>query len=337
MKRLIDLTGPSLGRRSVLAGMTATAALAGSRGRAAAEVYKFVIIGKDGWLFPIWDTLRFTDVPNMRAVTGLINTTVKTLKRAGIDTVLLMTPAKSRIYREFLPPDQQIAPSVLPRYRMILDALRPSGAVIPDVETLLTNFRKISQDRDLLFFKFDTHWTPVAAGVTATEIAKLVNANLHLPPSATPGTKLSLPVSLTDDSGDLADMLAPADRAKYPPEPYRNWQASDADADLLETDTADVAVIGNSYMNPKWNFAPLLSNQLARPVTLVWKVHSFGPYTALLSYLNGDIFKKQRPKVLVWEFHEVDMQTPINAPGVWGENMMTEAAFTANLHKALGA
>lgn len=315
--------------------MTAAAILAGSPGSASAAVYKFVVIGKDGWLFPIWDTLHYTNVAGIKTVTGFVNTAVGILKHAGIDTVVAVTPAKSRIYRDFLPPDQSMAPSVEPRYRMVLDGLRGSGAVVPDLEALLTNFRKVSADRDLLFFKFDTHWTPVGAAVSATEIAKQINDKLHLPPSAAPGTKLGMPVTLMNDSGDLSDMLALADQAKYPPEPYRVWQATDTDEDMLETDTADVAIVGNSYMHPKWNFAPVLSNQLARPVSLVWKVHSFGPYSTLLSYLNGDVFKKQRPKVLVWEFHEVDLQTLCSDSGIWGQNAMPEAAFLSNLQKAL--
>jgi alginate O-acetyltransferase complex protein AlgJ len=335
LRKELSHTPPGLGRRHVLAGVTAAAALAGSHGIAAAAVYRFVVIGKDGWLFPIWDSLHYIDQAMIKTVTALVTTTVAILKRAGIETVVMMTPAKARIYQEFLPSDQRMARDVEPRYRIMLDALRQSGAIVPDIAALLTNYRR-SQPADLLFFKFDTHWTPLAAAVAASDVAKQILSKIPLPSSPTPGTQLGPPVMLEDPSGDLANLLQPAVAAKYPPESYRTWKVVEADSGLLDDDAADIAAVGNSYLHPRWNFAPVLSNQLGRPVALVWKVHSFGPYATLLSYLNGDVFKKQRPKVLVWDLHEIDLQTSPTDPDIWGQNAMAPAVFLSSLQQALG-
>ena len=132
--------------------------------------------------------------------------------------------------------------------------------------------------------------------------------------------------------------MPPADAAKYKLESYplRAVLGGAGSNALLEDDAADVVVIGNSYMQPRFGFASMLSNQLNRPVTLVWKVHQYGPYQTLLSYFGSESFRRKRPNVIVWNFHETDMIIPSDRKDGWGQNVIAPQAFLDGVRKAVG-
>ena len=142
---------------------------------------------------------------------------------------------------------------------------------------------------------------------------------------------------LQQPRNDLTEALPRPDRAKYPLQRYPIHQpvASQGSAALVEDDTADVAVVGSSYMHPSYNFAAMLSNQLGRPASLHWKVHSYGPYRTLLEYLASPGFKRSRPKTLVLSLHEVDLNSAPDSDA-WSEPMDTPSYLTA-MRRALGS
>ncbi len=324
-----------LSRRTAMAGMGAAMAGVMSSRPASAEIVDFVVIGKDNWLFAVYDEARHMDMGRLRSVTQNINDAVAVLKKAGIETVISLTPAKSRIYREFLPADYQYIPDVEKRYATALDLLSKPGTLVPDLATFMLSLRKTNPDV-LYFLKADTHWTGDGAEPCAAELAKQIKAKLHLPPSAQPGTQLGPVIVAKQGSNDLAEGLPDAQAAKYPPQTFHVHQPAQA-AGLLDDDTADVLLVGNSYMQPKYGFAPMLSNQLNRPVSLVWKVHQSSPYKTLLGALGSDRFRKQRPKLLVWDFQETDMVAPPDEAGTWGPNALKAEAFQTQLRSVVGA
>ena len=107
-------------------------------------------------------------------------------------------------------------------------------------------------------------------------------------------------------------------------------------AGLLEDDSADVAIVGNSFVQPKYGFQAFLSNQMNRPVSLAWRGNNFGPYFTLVEYLKSPQFKRQRPKMLLWMQLEFDMQNMPNSSS-WGQNAMTPDAFLGEVRTAVGA
>lgn len=317
-------------RRMLIAG-AAAGAVVGAPPRASAAIDGFVIIGKDDWLFPVFDDLRRLDVARLRSVTQLIIESVAILKRGGIETVLSVTPAKSRIYRDYLPGDYQFAPEVEKRYSMALDLFTKQGILAPDLSTVLLNLRK-SQPDVALFFKADTHWTGAGAEPAAIELATQIKAKMRLSPSARPGTVLGPVTTLRQAGNDLSEQLPDALAAKYKPQSYTVHQPVAAGG-LLGDDAADTLLVGNSFMQPKYNFASMLSNQIGRPVSLVWKVHQASPYRTLLGALSG----KPKPKLLVWDFQETDMVAGPDESNIWGPNAMAGDAFLAELRKTVGA
>lgn len=322
-----------LGRRGLLAGGVAACLLPAA---ARAAIVNMCVIGTDGWLFPAFDEVRRSDLALVRRTAQFVNEAVGVLRMAKIETVVSFTPAKSRVYREFLPSDFKWSPDAEKRYGVALEELRRSNTLVPDQATMFAEARK-QAPAELLFFKADTHWTAPGAAKSATLLAGAIKEKMHLPPASGPGIKLAAATSVLQERNDLAALLPTPDQSKYPFQSYMVRKPAETNGGgLLAADAADVIVMGNSFMQPAYGFANLVSEQLDRPVSLLWKVHQFSPYYNMLTYLGSDAFKKQRPKLIVWNFAEVDMETPSNNPGAWGDTVMPPATFMTNLHKALG-
>ena len=327
-----DRTLTGLTRRLVLGAAAASAASLLARPASAATP---VIIGQDGWLFPIWDEAGFIDPKIITNVLGVVNTAIDAFHKAKIEVAICLLPAKSRVYADFLPPGHKTSPAIEQRYATALKGLSASGPIIFDQAAFFQACRNVAPGTDL-FFKADTHWLPVGAASAAAEMANQIRAKGHLPPSAQPGVTLSQPVTAVQDHNDLAALLPAGDRAKYPDERYLTRDlVADSGAGLLEDDAPDTVVVGNSFMQPAYGYAVSLSSELQRPVGLAWRVHQFSPYWTMLDYLKSPAFTKRRPNLVVWTFHEVDINTPIASKDVWGDTAMTGADFLAALRTIL--
>ena len=130
-----DGSATRLGRRAVLAGGAAASLLfPGPQARAA--IVNMCVVGTDGWLFPAFDEVRRSDLALVRRTAGQVNDAVAVLKAAKLDVVLSFTPAKSRVYREFLPADFKWSPDAEKRYSVALEELRRPGTLVPDQATM---------------------------------------------------------------------------------------------------------------------------------------------------------------------------------------------------------
>jgi alginate O-acetyltransferase complex protein AlgJ len=328
----------SLPRRALLAGL-GTAAFASHRQAAAAPTpVNGIVIGKDGWLFAQWDAMGIVDLQRVRRVTGMINEAIGIFRRAGIETAISLTPSRARVYRDMLPAGLSISNAADQRYSQAARELQGANVLVPDFSTLFTRLRT-AQPNQQLFFKADTHWTPAGAEAAAGEMARSIRERFRLPPSAKPGARLAQPVRMQHVT-DLASLLPAAERSKYEGEPFNVRQESavtGAGASLLDEDTADVTVVGNSYMHPRYGFALALSSGLQRPVSLTWNVHGNGPYRTMLNYLQGDTFRRAKPALIVWNFHELDLETTSDRRDVWRANAMPQADFLAAIRTAVGS
>ena len=332
-------SAPILSRRMALRGFGA-GALALAAGRPAhADIEGLVVVGGDGWLYPVWDEVRRFDMARFTTATKVINEAVAILKKGGIETVISLTPVKSRIYREFLPKDFQWIPATEKRYQLALDTLRAPGTLVPDLATTLLNARKASPT-DQFFFKTDTHWNPLGAEMCAIQVSKEMLAKFKLPASSKPGTQLGDYMDMIQSKNDLFDQLPAAEKPKYGRERYKIRKEGTGNGDaasLLEDDSADVELVGNSYTQPKYGYSQSLSKGLNRPVGLTWRVHQFGSYAILLEYFKTAAFKANKPKVIIWDFEEIDMEGPPDIKDFYGEHAMSSDAFLSAVHKAAGA
>jgi alginate O-acetyltransferase complex protein AlgJ len=322
-----------LSRRAMLAALPAATLAAAGSGAMAAEIVNGVIIGRDGWLFAIYDALREARPPLYRRVLGVFGDAVRTLKAGGIETALVLLPARSRVYEDMLPADLVVQAEARARYPTMVQDFGQAGALVPDLAAAMLLARK-ANPTTLLSMRGDTHWTGEGAAVAATEMARQIQARFKLPASPRPGVQLGAPVE-TDQSYDLVRLLPAQRRGQYPDQTYFVRQPVQSGGLVAEDEAADVAVVGNSYMQPRYGFANLLSNQLNRPVSLTWDVNTVGPYAMMLRYLGSAAFKQQRPKLVVWTLQELDVDVPPERPDVWGQNAMKPEVFQAEIKRLL--
>jgi len=296
-----------------------------------------VIIGRDGWLFSIWESSDRVDQSAMREVLDLHSHSVRILQAGGIQVVYCLIPAKSRIYRRFLPASVRLSPAIERRYSTVAAALQGTGALVPDLLAPLAE----ASARDPhwpVFFKSDTHWTPVGAAIAAVTIAAQMRAGLRLPPARSPGVQLGETRMMRLARGDLVQYV-PANRQDYfgaEESPMRPIVSTGNPGSLLDEDAADVQIIGTSNVQPRFGFQSILSNQLVRQVGLSWLPNNQGPYAAMLEYLRSAEFRQRRPRAIVWNHLETDMATLLNTAS-WRDTGITAQSFLAALRRAAAA
>jgi alginate O-acetyltransferase complex protein AlgJ len=292
--------------------------------------------GKDGWLFASWDVpSRAVAQAQLKAIADQVAEAVAAIRSARIEVALALIPNKSRIHVARTP-EGRMTPEVERRYEYLLSELRRGGTLAVDLATPLQ--RTLAQRPDEnLFFRTDTHWTPRGAEVAATEVARQVQERFRLPASPRPGVRLGGYTTQTLGVGDLGRLLPPPERSRIQPEEYRvrDLPANAAGA-LLDDAGGDVAVVGSSYMDPRFRYTDVLSNQLNRPLQVTWRVNNVGPWGTLLEYLRSDSFRRERPRVLIWHLLEIDLGIALSASN-WGRHAMTPQAFMAGLRSGLGA
>jgi alginate O-acetyltransferase complex protein AlgJ len=333
------LKNTMVSRRAVLGGAAAATLALGAPRPSAASIMGLVVVGADGWLYPVWDEVRSFDQNKFNAATKAINSAVAIMKRAGIEAVISLTPVKSRIYPDYMPADFQWSQAALNRYQLSLDVLRQPGTLVPDLDLAMRNARK-AKPADLYFFKTDTHWTPLGSEVCAAVISREMLAKFRLPPSAKPGVALGDYMDMIQSKNDLYEQLSAVEKAKLGRERYKIRREVGADVEkaaLVDDDSSDIELIGNSYTQPKYGYPQALSHGLNRPVGLTWRVHQYGSYAILLEYLKSASFKQSRPKVIIWDFEEIDMEGPPEMKDFWGDHAMSTDAFLGAVQKAVGA
>jgi alginate O-acetyltransferase complex protein AlgJ len=326
---------------NVVRGMTRRAGLAGALAapwvpmQAQAQQPTLVEIGTQGWLFPVWDRVARIDMQALRSALQTVGEAIGILRAARIQVAICLIPSRKRLMRQFLPAGTQVSPEAVQRYSLTVAEATRAGALVPDLDAAF----RAQMQRDPahpMFFKTDTHWTPMGAELAAVEMARQMRAQMQLPASQRPGTRLGDLRPMVLAAGDLTHHVAAAQRGNFGAEQslIRAILPAEGPAALLEDDSYDTIVVGTSNVQPRFGFQPVLSNQLVRPVGLSWRPNNVGTYFALLEYLRSDSFKRQRPRVLVWNHLEQDMVNATNN-SAWGTGAMAPAEFINQLRRAL--
>lgn len=328
----IDVTQGRLTRRAAVA-----ASLAALVPAAAQAQPTLAVAGKNGWLFPLWDRVERVDTTTLRQVVQVIAEATGVLRQARIDVAFCIIPSKARLYRQYLPDSVKPSAEASQRYTVPAGELRRAGAVVPDIDA---RFREVLQREPNrpLYFRSDTHWTPLGAEIAAVEVARLVKESLRLPQSPRAGMRLGNYRTMTLALGDLVRYVPQAQRKSYGPEesPIREVLAPEGSSALIDDDVSDVQIVGSSNVSPRFGFQPVLSNQLGRPVGLHWRPNNVGPYGTMLEYVRSETFRKSRPRLIVWNLLELDMINLPNNPS-WTQFAMTPQAFLSDLRRAVAA
>jgi alginate O-acetyltransferase complex protein AlgJ len=292
-----------------------------------------VLEGKQNWLFAGWESLTTAKPAAEKSSIGLIADASRLFAKKNIKLILLIVPLKPRYYEPLLPDGVAMSNEIQKRYDALLTELRSSGVTAIDVRDA---FKTVIAGKQEVFYRADFHWTTFAAEASADQVAALILSSG--PPPGKPGTGMKLGDWINDRHlGDLAaNFLSPERKRAIGPEAYVIRQAPKADAGLLDSDPAPVAVVGNSFVQPYFGFSQRLSNKIDRPVSLKWNPGDVGPWVTLLQYLKSAEFTGSPPQVMIWQFNEAQLQNGPDAVGEWAaQSIMSPAGWNARVQEAL--
>ncbi|MEH2614521.1 alginate O-acetyltransferase complex protein AlgJ [Bradyrhizobium sp. AZCC 1693] len=292
-----------------------------------------VLEGKQNWLFAGWESLTTAKPAADKSSIGLIAGASRLFAKKNIKLIVLIVPLKPRYYEPLLPDGVAMSDGIQKRYDALLTELRSSGVTAIDVRDA---FKTVIAGKQEVFYRADFHWTTFAAEASADQVAALILSSGPLPGKT--GTGMKLGDWINDRHlGDLAaNFLSPERKRAIGPEAYVIRQAPKADAGLLDSDPAPVAVVGNSFVQPYFGFSQRLSNKIDRPVSLKWNPGDVGPWATLLQYLKSAEFTGSPPQFVVWQFNEAQLQNGPDAAGEWAaQSIMSPADWNSRAQEAL--
>lgn len=261
-----------------------------------------VVVGKDEWFFTKEEFAPKTNAPSQidRAIRE-IEAVKDELDGAGIKLVVVPLPYKTDIYADVLNKRVSSQEATL-HYRNFIDRL--AGAEIPFIDTRDSLIKARVQGE--VFFKTDTHWTPLGAESVARQIA----GSVPLPEGIEPSDFELIAAKHRTFWGDLVRFVTNEDFGEWAglnKESATLWQAEQtmpqqAVLDLFASDDAfPVILVGTSYSaNPNWSFAEFLKHHMKVDIINHAK-EGQGPGTPMYDYLKSDDFQQTPPRLVIWE------------------------------------
>lgn len=307
------MTLRSFSRRRLIAG-AALASAAFALGAAPALAQGAIISGKDGWLFPGWESISVLDRSGITANVALLQETRAALATRNVTLMIMVVPMKAPFYRERLPDGTAVSADVLGQYDFILDQLRKAGLDTVDLRPAL---KSVQTGRQTSFYRADYHWTAWASEAAADAVAQAIKAKVGKLAGSPPGDKLGEWVTQRH-LGDLAQrFLTPDQQKQIGPDLYTVRAPAPAKSSLVDAAPAPVHIIGNSFVQPYLGFPQKLSNALDRPVSLTWNPGNVGPWATFLQYAGSPDFARTPPQVIVWQFNEGPFHSGPQATDQW--------------------
>ena len=272
-----------------------------------------VLVGDDGWLFT---REEFEYNPKAKAAEerklNLFADVNGYLDSLGVELVVAIIPAKSRIYSDKLG-DIKVPKWRDDLYDRFLTSLHNKNIIAPK---LLDKFLE-GKKTEKLFMKTDTHWSPAGAAMVATQIDYVTRTsfpNLELKKSA----YLSLIAEPENYDGDLSEFIPTGifkpligtksePFAKHETSKVENAGQGEGSSDSLfgEVDI-DVVLVGTSYSFEKeWNFEGALKEALGTDVLNV-SDEGKGPLEPMIDWLKSlqNSAKSHTQNLVIWEIPE---------------------------------
>lgn len=259
-----------------------------------------VLVGTDGWLFSAEEfekTDGFQD--NINANLAYITAVRDALSAKKIALFVIPVPSKARVQQKHLGRYEFPAHWTMQYEKMaaFLDHHK-----IPHAD-LLPVFEK-APNKDALFLKTDTHWSPDGARRAAQVVAARVSADLPYLSFA----PQAFQVVAGDEEmyeGDLLRFIGKNAAPGLAPDRLRRVTLDTTqDDDLFGARPFDVVLVGTSFSaNEKWGFAHFLKAAMHTDI-LNRADQGLGPFEVMQSYLESENFKKAPPRLVLWEVPE---------------------------------
>ncbi len=169
-----------------------------------------VMFGKDGWLF-FKDYTGVTNIADyqgrltlsenqLTSTVDSLNALQQAMQQQGCETVLFVPPNKEQVYEKYLPNGINKV-SEISRVDTLYSALAKgaSDVILVDPKPILKQYAKTD---DLLYYKYDTHWTSQGCYLALTEFLTA----LDVPHTSFEQTNFAFNNSY--HTGDLASLSA---------------------------------------------------------------------------------------------------------------------------------
>ena len=278
-----------------------------------------VISGKNDWLFTSYEFANASDVRDTEATIQLLQKVNRLFERQGIALLLVLVPSKIRIHSDQLPDYKPLDEYTTGKYENVFKALRDGGVNVANLnQAFLTSKHRASATP--LFLRLDTHWSPTGALLAAETVKSTIETSpvLKLALEATPEVKYALTWAkrkVNHRARDLVDLL-PKDAPNFASEQILVFTATrvqSTQASLLgKGDVIGITAIGSSYTDEKTGYPDGLRHSLQRDLLDISIPVTQGPWVGMETYLRDDAFKKNKPKLIIWEIPEREMRAPPN-------------------------
>lgn len=269
-----------------------------------------VLTGTEGWFFTSEEFTYYADEATALAEKLAYIVQVRDeLAAQGIDLVITLVPAKARVYPEYLGrfpmPDY-----VQARYDLELAALEEVGIKTIDLRPALLKAKSEGQ----VFFKTDTHWTPLGAKTAAQALAQDLEARGFALPFGE-SSFATEEAGMMKLEGDLMKFL-PLGRLKAQLSPVSEQlpvlSTAQTNLGLFADNSRPVTLVGTSYSaDERWNFVGALKESLGMNVLNAALVGR-GEVKPMQDYLASDNPVVNKPNLVIWQLSERGFPMPIN-------------------------
>ena len=277
-----------------------------------------VVVGQDEWLFTDEEFYPASrDEHLVKRNLERVQRVADYLLAEGIPLVVLVVPAKARIYSEKLS-GVHPEPVMDSLYGQFQQSLTAAGIPAPDVQPAM---ERAQQKGESVFLRTDTHWSPAGADLFAEQSARYIRGRFNGlswdeqsfettvgEPVLHRGDLLNyIPVEPTfSEFGPAPEQLAP-----------RITRADDdgetGAGALFGDDETSTVLVGTSYSaNELWDFPGALRKHLGRDLINVAE-EGDGPIVPMIRYLNSSDFREQPPQMVIWEFPERYLAQPLES------------------------
>jgi alginate O-acetyltransferase complex protein AlgJ len=319
------------------------------------------ILARDNWLFYRPDIEHLTGPPFLNPAQlakrrqspgtqpdplAAIRDLHRQLRARNIQLVIVPVPSKGAIASRHLT-DKPTTHAENPSYQYFLDTLKGDGIASLDLRSLFLS-HQAAHPKTELYLRTDTHWTPQAVQLAASNIAALIA------PNSTADSTPTVPLTLTH-RGDLVPMLGADSETSSRFEETAHIEQVTRGSGLWRPDsTADVLLLGDSFANifslneMGWGesagLAEHLSRAVNRPIDAITRNSdgAFATREMLAAQLARGHDRLAGKRWVVWTFAERELSfgnwklIPIEAATRPSENFLeltpgATASFTATI------
>ncbi|MDG9883358.1 alginate O-acetyltransferase [Pseudomonas sp. GD04058] len=279
-----------------------------------------LVQAKGDWLFRTREDLR-TEFDTTPAGYKRLQQLHDAFKARGIELVVVYQPTRGLVNRNMLTPEEKAKfdyQKALGNYQAMLKRFRAMGYNVPDLSPL-TNEQLAAADQGKdFYFRGDQHWTPYGAERAAKIVAQTVHAMPAFEgiPRKEFETKKSGRMGKTGTLHNVAGQLCGTSYAvqymdQFATEPKGSSGGSD---DLFgDSGNAQITLVGTSHSGKNYNFSGFLEQYIGADVLNV-AFPGGGLEGSMIQYLGSEEFKKNPPKILIWEFSPL---YPLNQETIW--------------------